>query len=382
MDRTGIEDGQPSKIRSRARQLTTVASTITTVAGMLEKVSTFGAWESPAGDAFAEKVGGTPTDLFAVGNRLLRTAQIIRPYADLLEASQEAIASCDTDAHTANRTKEQRDRTLEGMADDDPDRPRVQRERGEAAVALARATRRFEQETAEASADESRMAAKLYAVCEPTEDPVLYDYFEFMTGAGRSASEAGIFARPIALAGIAEPIGLAGRRAVYGEGSYSAVASSSVRYGLDTVSFGAGRVVQRAKQRFVDKEVSRVEGLTSKPVRIKDNPIIKSTPPRHHGPLPSRVPAGVRDTVRRKSGADDLKQAFDDWETIAGEGRVAKVAVVVQHSATQGNRVRRSVSQAKGEAERLGGSEKHEEREREQRRRAETARRMAEGPGR
>lgn len=356
-DGATIEDASPELIRRQARQLITVATRIDTVAGMLQKVSTRGSWESPAGDSFAAEVGGTPGDLFGVANRLRSSARIIRPYADLLEATQKAVTDCDATADTAQTTLTAKDEELAGMSPDDPEHARVTREREQAARDLSLAERRFEREKQEAHADENRMAAQLHDVCAKDEDPVLYDYFEWMTSAGGTASDAGIIARPIALAGVVKPIGMAGHRAVYGEGSYTDVAKASAGYGVDTVSFGAGRVVNKAKQRWLDKEVSRVPGLDSNPVRVKDNPIIKSAPPkRHYTPQRSRVPASVRDVINKKSGADDIKEAFDDWEMIAGEGRVAKVAVTVQHSAKQGNRVRKTATRTAEQAEKLGST--------------------------
>lgn len=393
---SALEKANPEKIRNQARQLTNVASSIDRTAGQLDKVSTRGVWESPAGDTFAAKVRGTPSDLFSIANRLRKTAEIIRPYAELLEASQRAQSDCDGDAYRAQTTMKNKSAELETMSPDDPDRARVKKERGQAAGELNRAERRFETVTTEAQADESRMAGKLNDVCDQVEDPVLYDYLEWMTTFGEDASTVGIIARPIALAGVTKPIGMAGLRGFYGEGSYAEVAKASAGYGLDTVSFGAGRVVKRAKQRFVDKEeVARVKGLTSNPVRIRDNPIIatgkarkttsargRSTstyPKKDYAPLPSAVPASVRDITRRKTGLDDVKEAFDDWEMVAGEGRVAKVSVVVQHSAKSANRVRGNVSKTNRYLEGAGVKENTPERkeQREQnRRKAVNAERM------
>lgn len=373
-----IESAKPDAIRRQARQLTTVAATMDTVAGMLHKVSTQGSWESPAGDSFAGKVGSTPSDLFTIANRLRGSAEIIRPYADLLAASQKAIADCDTDAHEAHSTMKAKDTELEEMSPDDPDRARVVRERGQAAGQLNRAEGRYETETTEAKADESRMAAKLHEVCERDEDPVVYDYLEWMTNVGETASTAGIVARPVALAGVTKPIGMAGRRALYDEGSYADVAKASAGYGLDTVSFGAGRVVNKAKQRFVDKEVARVSQLDAKPVRIKDNPIIARTPPKGgHPTWRDRARTRAVDTARGKSGMDDVKTAFDDWEMVAGEGRVARVAVAVQLSAKQGRRAHAAARTA-DRAESTGLTGQAKEQEEAERRKRERAKKVAE----
>lgn len=392
-----IEKAQPSLIRKQATQMTTVATKMDTVAGMLQKVSTTGNWESPSGDTFAAKVRDTPRNLFTIAKRLRGAAEIIRPYADQLAASQKALSAWDTKAHTASTTMKAKDKELDELSSEDPARVRVQKERGEAATELGRAERGFEKEVKEAEADEDRMAGKLYDLCEKDSDPIGYDYLEWMTNFGEGAGNAGIIAKPVALAGVAKPLGMAGRRVFYDEGSYGDVAKAGAGYGMDTVGFGASRVVKGAKQRFYGKKVNRVSGLESNPVRIRDNPLVKPTSPtasthratrrttagngpppkKYYDPTPSRVPVGVRDVARRKSGMDDLAGAFADWEVIAGEGRIAKVAVVVEHSAKHGNRARKTT---KGAADRLNGSgvtQKAKEQEEAKRSREARAKRLA-----
>lgn len=391
-----IEDAQPSVIRRQATQMTTVATKMDTISGMLHKVSTLGTWESPAGDDFAAKVGATPSDLNTIANRLRGAAEIIRPYADQLADGQKTLASWDTKAHTAHKTMKAKDKELDELSAEDPERTRVVKERGEAAAELNRAERSFEKAVKEAEADESRMAKKLYDLSEKDADPRGYDYLEWMTNFGEDASRAGILAKPVALFGVAKPIGLAGRRIAYDEGSMGEVGKASAGYALDTVGFGAGRVVKAAKQRFGGKPVGRVSGLSSNPVRVQDNPIIKATPPRAstksaaHGkapvipkkrqydPVPSKVPVGVRDLAWKKSGAADISQAFDDWEAVAGAGRVAKVAVVVEHSAKHGNRVRKTTTGTAGALNGSGATRKAQEQEEAKRRKEIRARRAAE----
>lgn len=372
-----IEKARPSQVRTEATQLKTVATKMDTIAGMLNKVSTQGSWESPAGDTFASKVGRTPKDLHAIGKRLRSAAEVISPYAEQLESSQKALSAWDTKAHQANATMKSKDKELEGLSEDDPERARVLKERGEAAAALGRAERGFEREVTAAEGDEKRMAKKLYDVSEKHADPRGYDFLEWMTNAGEDASKVGIIAKPVALAGVAKPLGLAGRRLAYDEGSWGDTGKASVGYGADTMGFGAGRVVKRATQRFSDKKAARLHELSSKPVRMQDNPLIKPFPPtastnraarrkvaaegpppkRDYGHVPKKTPAVARDFAARKSGVDDVKKAFSDWEQVAGEGRVAKTAVVVELSAKQGNRARKNATmgvdgvKAKDEAE-------------------------------
>lgn len=393
---TLVEEAQPSVIRRQATQMTTVATRMDTISDMLHKVSTQGTWESPAGDDFAAKVGATPSDLNTIANRLRGAAEIIRPYADQLESAQRTVASWDTKAHTAQKTMKAKDTELDELSAEDPDRVRVTKERGEAAAELNRAERGFEKAVKEAVADESRMAKKLYDLSEKDADPRGYDYLEWMTNFGEDASRAGILAKPVALFGVAKPIGLAGRRIAYDEGSMGEIGKASAGYALDTVGFGAGRVVKAAKRRFDGKPVGRVSGLSSNPVRVQDNPIIKATPPRastkaaargkapvipkkrQYDPVPSKVPVGVRDLAWKKSGAADISQAFDDWEAVAGAGRVAKVAVVVEHSAKHGNRVRRTTTGTAGALNGSGVTQKGQEQEEAERRKRANAKKMTE----
>lgn len=391
----GIGDADPEKIRAQARQLKNVVSAMDRTISQLHQVSVRGSWDSPSGDTFAAKVAGTPSDLIDVANRLRSAAAIIKPYADLLEASQKALTGYDDDAATADTTMKDCDRKLEAMGPDDPDRSRVDKERGQAAAAVARAERGFEKELQEARADEQRMAAKLRETSDRIDDPDGYDFWEGLSSLGESSAKAGIIAKPLALAGVADPIGKAGRRAFYDEGSYGDVAKAGAIYAADTVGFGAGRVVKAAKGRFSAKEVGRVNSLPAKPVRIKDNPIATSGRARrattstgrststyakkHYDPVPSKIPASVRDTLARKGGVDDVKKAFDDWEMVAGEGRVAKVSVVVEQSTKQGRRAYSNAKAVNRYGEETGIKDGAQERKEAQQEKQRNADRLAEG---
>lgn len=379
LDGDSIQSASPTTVRTQARQLTTVADRMEMISGMLQKVSTRGSWESPSGDAFAEKVGSTPGDLTTIANRLRSSAEIIRPYADLLAASQRALTDIDDRAHRAEQTMNDKDKELEDLPPDDPDRARVQREREAAAARLSSAEEAFEEEKREARRDEGDMAAKLSDLCARDADPRAYDFFESLTTFGEGASNAGILARPIALAGVTKPAGMLGKRVFYDEGSYGDVAKASGGYALDTVSFGAGRVVRAAKRRFAEKQVNRVDDLDSTPVRIRDNPIITAAPTKP----PTRRAAVAQktgDILRDKAGVNDVKRAFDDWEAVAGEGRVAKVAVTVRMSAKQGSRARTTTVRSADRVETYVGTDGSRAREREQQRRRKVAREMTEKP--
>lgn len=386
LDSQGLEDASPADLRSRARELRNVVSAIERTARQLRQVSVHAVWDSPSGDTFADEVGRTPSTLTDVANRLRSTADAITPYAGLLEASKKAVTTYDTAAADASTTLKDCDRQLKEMSPDDPDRARVERERGRASEALVRAERAFDKELESARRDENQVAVKLHDIAGKVDDPRGYDMLEGLSVLGQSASNVGVVAKPVAVVGVADPLGKAGRRLFYDEGSYKDVASSSLGYGLDTVSFGAGRVVKGARKRFDAKHVERVDDLPGAPVRIKDNPITKAptTPTGKVAAtrqrLTNKAKAHAQETIRQRTGLADVEEAFDDWEAVAGEGRVAQVSVIVKHSAAQTNRVTSNVKSAGSAADQVDDDTKGDRRAAEQDRRRTSAADLGAGP--
>lgn len=340
-DEYAILTGAPDEIRGQVRELARVAANMTSVAARLREVSIEGVWESDGGRTFAAQIGSTPDDLDDIADRLDDAADIMRPYATHLETSQRAMKKYDHDATAAKRTMDARDSTLKTMAPDDPDRARVQRERGQAAADLTAAERSFAREGKDAYDDESRMAGRLEAIQLPLTDPRGYDALEGLEAIGRFAASAGIVAKPVALAGVGQPLGQAGRHVFYDEGSWSDVGASSFRYGTDIGTLGISKVAKGARSRASTKAVARIDALPSKPVRIKDNPIAHTPVPTlgRRAAFSSAVKDTATTTAKKKSGMQDLEDALGDWEKVAGHGRVAKVSVVVEHSATHTRRI-------------------------------------------
>ena len=382
-DEYAILTGAPDEIRGQVRELARVARSMTSMAARLREISVEGVWESAAGLTFAARIGTTPQDLDDVADRLDDAADVMRPYATHLESSQRAMRKYDRDAAAAKKVMDARDVTLAAMVPDDPDRPRVQRERGEAAADLTAAERDFARVGQDAYEDEQRVAGRLEAIQAPLTDPRGYDALEGLEAVGRLASDVGIIAKPVALAGVAQPLGAAGRRAFYDEGSWSDVGTSGLTYGADVVTLGVGRAAKGARTFGSTKAVSRVDELPSKPIRIKDNPIAQAPVLGRRARITKTVKEQASTTLKKKSGMKDVEDAFNDWEEVAGRGRVAKVSVVIEHSAKTGRRVMSNTKSANSALQNAGldneETQRRREKEAEEARRRETASRVGKG---
>lgn len=346
LDSHHIFEGDPTQIRGQVSELSRVARHMDEVAARLREIQVDGVWVSEAGRTFGARIGTTPKTLEDIGDRLHDAARIMRPYATQLENSQREMKIHDKGAAAAQKIVDARDATLASMSPDDPDRSRVQRERGEAVADLADAERGFEREGQGGYEDEQRMAGRLGDIKVTLEDSPGYDWFEAIEGVGNAASTVGIVAKPIALGGVGVPVGKAGRRLFYDEGSWTGVAQSGVGYGMDVGTFGVGKVAKgmrlKAAGRIPTKRVERVDALPSKPRRIKDNPI--ATPAAdarriQRGGPPMTTGDWAKDKLKARTGMSDLEDAFDDWQDFAGAGNVAKSTVVIEHSAKVANRV-------------------------------------------
>lgn len=348
LDSNGILGASPTSIRRQAGELSRVATHMDDVVRRLRSIQVDGVWESDAGRRFSASIGATPGDVEDIADLLHDAARTMRPYATRLEQSQRKMRSLDAEAEEADRIIKARDATLSTMSPDDPDRPRVQRERGEASRDLTAAERAFTRAGDAAYADEQRVGSALSTIALPQTDPSGYDWLESIERMGAGASKVGVLAKPLSVAGAGEPIGKAGRRLFYGEGSWKGVAKSGAGVAIDVGTLGIGRAAKGIRQKWgglpsaPTKSANRVEGLPSRPRRIKDNPI--ATPAadarRAHRAVTGVGPSGwVTSKARSKSGMTDLEDAFDDWSDYAGAGNVAKTAVVVEHTTKQVNRV-------------------------------------------
>lgn len=375
LDEYGILTGDPEQIRGQVRELGRVAARMTSVAARLRELSVDGVWESGAGRAFASQIGSTPRQVEAVAGRLEDAAEAMRAYPDRLESSQRAMAVHDRRAAAAQREMDDKDRLLREMAPDDPQRVRVLGERLEAVRDLGAAERAFAREGKEAHDDEQRVAARLAVVEGVLTDSRGYDAAEGLEGLGvaaRSTGPVGLVARslakPLELLGAAEPAGKAARRLFYDEGSWTGVAESGADYGLGVVTFGIRRIVQGVKRTRGISPTSHVPELRSRPQRVNDNPIAKppasTNPPSRRARIARATRQHTVTTLKKKSGYQDLEDAFTDWEQVAGRGRVVEAAVVIEHSAKTGRRTVRNVTSATGAARDAGLDEDESQRRR------------------
>lgn len=378
-DEYHILTGSPEQIRGQVRELDRVASKMTSVATRLRQLSIEGVWESDAGRTFSSEIGSTPSGLEQIADRLAGAADAMRPYATMLQTSQRVMKKHERNAVSAAAIMREKDRSLEAMTPDDPERPRVLRERLEAVRDLNSAEQQFSREGKGAYDDEQRVAAKLSDIAVPLTDPKGYDVFEALENLGRAANSVGLVgvvskkvAKPIDIVGAGEPVGKAGRRLFYEEGSWTGVASSGWTYGTDVASMGVSRWVKgTGKAANLSSGVSRLDELPSKPKHVNNNPIAQAPPFAGVPSTRTWMTREIRDkaatTAKEKSGVKDLHDAFSDWEAVAGRGRVAKAGVVIDYSAKAGNRTAQNVSTAKGAIQATGLDQKENERRRKAR---------------
>ena len=351
-DLNDIASGDPDRLRAEVDQLRTVTENIDVVLRLLRAVSTHGVWESPAGVTFAEQVGATPEDLDLVCARLHDAAAVIGPYADRLEDNQRRLRDLDERYAEANRTRETRDEQLAELPAEHPDRPRLTIERGEASRTAHAAASAFERESDEALGDERRVAGRLSDVCIELADPRGYDAAEATTDLGTSARTSPLAwaGGPVSWVGVAQPIGLGVRRAVYGEGSWGDVAESSVVSAADGVGWGAGKVVKGARKVFPEgappPPISSSGRFPTTPGKAFGNPIASrrlrdiASARTKGGRLAQTVKHDAADRIskglREKTGINHLEEFADDWQAVAGShaGRAVVVgAYTTRHMA-------------------------------------------------
>ena len=345
-----VEEGDPEALRSQARELRTAAGNIHTVTEMLQRISTKGVWESGSGCAFAGEVGETPESLVAIANRLEGAARALDPHADELERAQRRMKVYRERYESADKTAEDKKAELASLTPDDPEYATVDREQTTAANQREWAKRRYEREGESHHEDELSVKRALDALGADSTDPRTYDVFEGVTAIGSSAAlnnpAADLF-KPAKLATFAEPVGLLGRRVVYGEGSYRGVAKATGHraYGLiklPDIFTGAG--AKAAGKARKESHAAKVRGIKDAGPGRSTNPIARKrlgenvrTTARTQGAR-ARVEARhhVSEVVKKQSGVRLLGDMQADWAAIAGAGRVKKGIHVAKYSSATG----------------------------------------------
>lgn len=354
-DSGSIEEGDPSMIRAEADELKTVAANIHTVAEMLRTVSTKGVWDSCAGTIFENEVGTTPEDLFAIANRLSDTERIIRPYADRLETSQAALKRLRTRYDENVITSDERKATLDTLTPEDPEYVTVDREYRAAANSREMNKRGYTSEVDSAIADERAMATSLARVGFELSDTKGYNAFEMSsrTGTSRLFNNPVVdftpWGKPAAVMKVGDPVGKLGRRAVYGEGSYSDVATTTVLTAAEIVV----PVSKRVKMKNASRASRRAEELRGIKASTKStNPIAHrrwaadGRSWAQHKVATSRVKAKHRtmDRMANKSGVRLVDDMVTDWAAVAGSGRVRKGGYAVKYSVKVHNKATSQVN--------------------------------------
>lgn len=369
-DLNDIASGDPERLRSEAEALRTITATIDVVVRQLLTVSTHGVWESEAGATFAAQVGQTPGDLDRVSARLHDAAAVIDPYADLLEDNQRRLRQIGERYAEATRTRKACEQRLAELPAEDPDRLRLEREREEAARVSVEAMADFERESDEALADERRAAGRLSDVLPDVGDPRGYDVFEGVTNLGTSAraTPVGLLAKPVRIAGLAQAVGLGGRKIFYDEGTWKHVGAAAVGALADIVDVGAVTVISWAKR--TTAAPVKATRWTNPPVgaghpsgKAFGNPIAGRRTRDISGARTSvgRAAQTVKhDTadvlsqkVRRMTGVEQLEQFEKDWLAVAGS-RAGAGIIVVGHSTRHVARVTGNVQRGRVQAEKQG----------------------------
>ena len=340
-----IEEGDPAVIRAEADELKTVAANIHTVVNLLRTVSTKGVWDSCSGTMFEREVGTTPSDLVAIANRLSGAERIIRPYADRLEESQATLKRLrgryDTNTATAQARKER----LATMTPEDPEYVAVEREYRAAANSREMNRRGFAREADAAAADEHAVAASLSVVGSDLSDERLYNTFEQSSRVGTSSlatNPVSGFVKPMGVLAAGDPIGRFGRRAVYGEGSYSDVGKSTYLAAVDTMiplsrQIKTGRRIKAADRAAELRSIRAADKSTNPIAHRRIGADAKSWAKHKAATSKVRGRHKATDWARETSGINLADDFATDWAAVAGSGHVRKGGVIVTYGVRKTN---------------------------------------------
>lgn len=378
-DLNDIAAGGPARIREEAARLGGVCDEIARVAGRLRQVSTRGVWDSGAGEAFAAHVGEVPAQLDAVRVRLGAAAHLLPPYAALLEDAQERMRDLDERYTQAQRIVDERDRELELLPPEAPNRMHLMAERGEAAAESFRLQQQFMRVSEEILADEKRLAARLSDVCPELDDPNGYDVLEglsnFGTGPVVNNLATDLF-RPAKVARLAHPIGELGHLLVYDEGSWSEVAASAKTAVLGMVKLpkglGAG-VDDVVRQRRRTGEVVAAKPLGTKPptghggraARLRETTKAKAKQTTAQSKVRGKHLA--QDAFENVTGLRLIANMTSDWAAIAAGGRATKAVHIAKYTAASVKQVDSTIRTARTTADTvkpLAGSRSRQEQQR------------------
>lgn len=373
MDPHGVHRADPGAIRARARQLVEVAEVIDTVSGLLRQVSTLGVWQSPAGETFATHVEDVPVTLCRVAAQLRTSAEVLSRYAPRLADRQDELAEVARQhAHVVDEAAHC-DRRLAVMTPEDPEQVVERERRADLMSRLITLEDRYLAMCDEAVAAEHVVAAELVEVGDQLTDPAGYDLFEGVRDLGRSSvvdNPVSWVVKPLALGRALDPLGQAGLKAFYGQGSWRDIGTSSATVGLDSAVKGSGWVVRRTSG--LEHAATGAKGAERAGVvtGARTTGQVTARGQAWRGTGLDRAGSAARwsagkavEAGRAKAGmqlADDL---IADWTMVAGSSRVVKVAQGVNTAAKVGKHSNGQLRTARAAEQHLGQDSRQRTRE-------------------
>lgn len=371
-DLNNIAGGDPGLLRAQATRLGGVCDEIAGVVARLRAVSTQGVWDSGAGETFAARVGEVPERLDAVRVRLQVAAGLLPPYATLLADAQGRMRHLDDRYERAQRTVEARDRELETLPPDAPERASLMTERGEAAAESFRLQQAFMRVSEEILADEKRLAARLLDVCPEIDDPTGYDLLEGLSNFGTGPvvdNLAADFVKPLKLAGFAHPIGELGHLLVYDEGSWADVgaAAKMALLGVVKLPMGIGAkaddAVRQSKRtaEVVAAKAGRAgpaTGHVGRAARVRG--AARANAAQATGQAKVRGKHLAQDGFEYATGIRLVSNMTSDWAALGMAGRVAKGVHVLKYSLAAADTVDGTVRTARTTADTLKKAQREE----------------------
>ncbi|GAA3618137.1 hypothetical protein GCM10022199_23240 [Marihabitans asiaticum] len=392
MDPDRVHLADAAFIRVRARQLDELADLIDTVGGLLRQVSTIGVWQSGSGDAFAAHVDDVPVTLRRITAQLRAAAEVLAAYAPRLTDRQDVLAEVARQHAAVGAAAEECDRRLATMASDHPAEPIERGRHGDLMNRLIDLEQRYLTSCGEAVAAEGAVAAELVDIGDQLTDPRGYDLFEGMRDLGRSSvvdNPVSWVVKPLALARVIDPLGQAGLKVFYGQGSWREIGKSSVTVGLDSAVKGSGWAVRRmsgiahaatgakgAKRAGVEtgawKAAERTASTKGAGARRTAAPgpadtrwaQVKARGQAWHGVGVDGARGAARwgtgkaiEAGRSKSGMQLADDVIADWTMVAGSSRVVRVAQGVNTVAKVGKQANGQVKTARTIGDTVGPRE-------------------------
>lgn len=380
LDQWAVHEARPDDLSTLGTELGAVADNLELVSGLLGQVSTYGVWDSPAGETFAAEVGTVPVTLRAVAGRLGDSGELITRYSRTLTTHQEGLERIAAAYEREVATIEEIDRQLM-LYSPHPAQDALERRREGACTTAAGQESAYTETADDAYSDEQLLAADLYAVCVDLADPAGYDVLEGTRDLGSSTlftNPLTQVAKPLRLGTALDPVGQAGLRTVYGQGSWGQIAKDSAVLTADGIVRGSSRVVRRATGAAAPARRSSLLDVTrtgaGSPVPVSSRwGRGKQTVNRWGRGARLGATEQARRTARRESGMDLAEEILGDWEAVAGASRRVKGVQAVGSTTKVVRHGQRTIDNARTRGEQIAEATQGEEDESRTRERADVS---------